>query len=386
MQLPKLPIFYTLNVLLISMKVHAGYDMSDLDALVREKNPKEFFEHYMDIRPSERKEAWKTLVSQMANFWLTEITTKNEFTHENFLLVKARSETFPLNENEAFFFKKNQFMLTYFKSCFQDKKNQNQCGEDFTLLLNSYKSLKINIDSEWAYQILKSDIRAHLKSPTKKELLRGIFTSSDALIFCEKPEVFRSFMDYRIEENSTESKTQLEQILSKSCLKKMAQSFKKEMYTGPSHKRSDYFEFFKKNALLTSDDIELYYIVHLIDNPEIGDILNLAWSFMETLGENYKKRQEILNQIKTLKLILGDSLFQNAKLDRNQTILKLTSLQFPEYFDYYAETCFKILNGEEIELVKPPKACHEFFKISQASSKYQDQYLALKKKVEGNRK
>ena len=45
------------------------YTLADLEVLVSEESHKEFFQHALDIRPSERQDAWKSMVSKMGDLY-----------------------------------------------------------------------------------------------------------------------------------------------------------------------------------------------------------------------------------------------------------------------------------------------------------------------------
>ena len=78
------------------------YNLSDLQVLANENNFKEFFDHALDIRPSERLEPWQEMVSKMAGL-LTQSTLEKENIDKNDFKNIERLLTWPhLRINDDF--------------------------------------------------------------------------------------------------------------------------------------------------------------------------------------------------------------------------------------------------------------------------------------------
>ena len=73
-------LFFTLIFCLNTPIVWASYTLADLEVLTQEGNYQEFFSHALDVRPSERQESWKGMVSKMADAYGRQILTYAEIT------------------------------------------------------------------------------------------------------------------------------------------------------------------------------------------------------------------------------------------------------------------------------------------------------------------
>ena len=61
-----------------------SYTLADLEVLTAEEGHDEFFKHALDIRPSERQEAWKTMVSKMGDLYSRKVLQKVELNKTDF--------------------------------------------------------------------------------------------------------------------------------------------------------------------------------------------------------------------------------------------------------------------------------------------------------------
>jgi hypothetical protein len=122
--------------------------------------------------------------------------------------------------------------------------------------------------------------------------------------------------------------------------------------------------------LLTKEEEDLFAILYLLDGPVVGDKMNIAWKKVENLSSQYKKRQQILTEIKKL-AIIPDRIFIDPNLSRNKAIINLFAKNFPEYLNYYGESCVKFLenNSEEISNIASSVQCHEFLKTARSIKK-----------------
>lgn len=362
-----------------NLALAAPYTLADLEFLTVEKNVDEFFLHYLDIRPAERKERWKELVQTMSIEWINRLMREKNLERANLKEINRRSELYPFRNDEHFLFKKNQYLQQYFDDCFQ--KREKYCLEDLRFSLN------LNIkDSEWAYQFLKK----HQKFLGQEELFKLftiIYKSSDAMVFCQKADLSQWAIKKISEDKAKNQKSneRIENYVGKSCALKMYEATKDQLFEAKRMNRLDLYEYFKSHNFIQKDDEELFFITFTLDSPEIGDTLNRAWNFIQTLAENYPKRMALMERIKKLKTLPGETVFQGPTYDRHKAIIKLFKANFPEYLDFYAESCLKTLNGGS-EGLPVVKSCHEFLQLNDIDAKWREQYRGLKKSVEGTKK
>jgi hypothetical protein len=107
-----------------------------------------------------------------------------------------------------------------------------------------------------------------------------------------------------------------------------------------------------------------------MDGPVVGEKMNLAWKKIEKLGELYNKRQQILSQVKSLPQ-MPDKIFKDPNLPRHKAIINLFAKNFPEYLNYYGESCLNYLeNKSETPLnISSSFPCHEFLKTARELKK-----------------
>ncbi len=376
------PLFLTCTLLVspICKRTDAqlkSYTLTDLLALESEKNTEEFFLHYRDLRPSERQKQWREITLNMGNIWLTKLVDGKKYDRGTFQVLEERSDLFPFKDDELFQFNKRKYLTGYFDNCYL--RNSPLCSEDLA------KSLKsTTLESEWSFNFLIKHLR-NLKIGEIQILNKNIINSSDAIIFCQKKEFLNPILQQYIEEklNVHIDGQNSKLSLSKSCQLKLKPFFTDFMLTGPRQKRLDAFMFLEENKLISSNERELFYVSYVLENAEIGETLNLAWNFIQSLSENYNKRKEILNEISKQSKLPGQTIFRTPNYEKHTAIISLMNKSFPEYIDLYADTCLKSLKGELL----PPKvsSCHEFFSYKNLDTKWKNSYLELKRKIEGSK-
>ena len=357
------------------------YTMTDLVVLESEKNTDEFFKHYLDIRPSERQKQWREITQNIGVIWIERLISDKKFDRETFNLVEERSKTYPFLDDELFQFTKRKYLTPYFKKCFdQLNPTEKKCTDDLDRTL-----LTTLLESEWSYGILTAHLNKLTPAQVKK-LNTVILQSPDALIFCGKKDYFQVLLRQYIEDKLSENlvlKNQNLSLISRACRLKIKNYQSEALNNSPSYKRLDSFLFLEELGNITEKERELFYISYILDNAEIGDTLNLAWNFVQSLSENYKKRENLLKEIKSLPTLPGLGVFKNPNYERNAAIIELFNKNFPEYIDTYATNCLKLLNGDKLD--NKVSACHEFFSYRKLDQKWKNGYLKLKSSVEGTK-
>src|SRR4051812_17867293 len=103
------------------------YTLTDLEVLVGEENTKEFFEHALDVRPSERQEAWKTMVSKMGDVYSRKILDKSEIESKDFRDTENLYNMSALKLDDVFKRRRSEIGLRYLKNCL---KSETPCWND----------------------------------------------------------------------------------------------------------------------------------------------------------------------------------------------------------------------------------------------------------------
>lgn len=353
------------------------YTMADLLALENEKNTTEFFLHYRDIRPSERKTQWQEITINMGTIWIEELIAKRQLTQSTFSSIEERGQSFPFASNELFQFAKRRYLTIYFDECF--KKSANNCTEDLSKSLSSTQ-----LESEWSYNLINKHL-SQLSTAQLQVLNGNILKSSDALIFCNKKDFIPALIRQSIEEKAKENPVSqnLSSNLSSACKLKLKPHLTNYLISGPRDKKLDTYLLLEEIKSITNEDRELFYISYVLDNAEVGETLNLAWNFIQSLGENYSKRQEILKQLQKRDKLPGGIILKDPNQEKHLAILNLFNKNFPEYIDLYATSCLGLLKGENTRT--QVSHCHEFFGYTDLSAKWKESYYKLKKQIEGSK-
>jgi hypothetical protein len=102
----------------------------------------------------------------------------------------------------------------------------------------------------------------------------------------------------------------------------------------------------------------------LLDGPVVGELFNNAWKIMEEMGQDYKRRKEVLSLLKKSP-ILPDELFRSYRPKKKKILVNFIADYFPEYIEYYAKTCLDYLEGKKsFSKGNPTAGCHDLFKLS----------------------
>lgn len=355
------------------------YTLLDLEVLESEKNTEEFFKHYREIRPSERQKRWREITQNMGILWIQNSIKEKKFSREHFQLLEERTKGSPFAEDEHFQHYKRQYLTHYFDSCFENKHAH--CHEHLEKAL-----MNTILESEWSYQFVTKHLNL-LKTNELKILIKSVLQSSDGEIYCGKLSFFTPLLNLYIEEKVHQDELQkniTKELITSNCRKKLKEQIQSHLFEIPRYKRLDAFLFLDELKLLSPETKEIFYVIYTLDIAEIGDTLNLAWNFVQSLGENYQKRKKILEKLLKLKTLPGETIFKTPDYDRHQAIIKLFKKNFPEYLDHYASSCLKFLNGGNSE--QKVLNCHEFFTTNEIEQKWKDSYLKLKNSIERNSK
>ena len=133
---------------------------------------------------------------------------------------------------------------------------------------------------------------------------------------------------------------------------------------------------------LREEDKDFYYVLFILNGPRVGKTFNLAWNRMKELGENFSRRQKVLQRL--LKLDpLPDAVVGTSGSDKRKTLLEFFSHHFPEYFNHYSKVCLNYLEGKgSFPQGNPTVRCRDFFRYTDSlvSDKLYLRYSALKKK------
>jgi hypothetical protein len=351
------------------------YDLKDLAVLERERNFEEFLLHVNDIRPSERQKLWRDMYQSMAMEMIDYKLKTKDFSMKAFKQIESVGRSSAMSNDEFFQLKRSLYAKKFFTECY------NQASERKSPLnTQGFKTCDTELNSFWYFSKKDADIGLELVRLIEKypstlntwPFYQRAINDSASAIYCERPDIQRAIISKLTKESFDPNfngnyLTLTNRIVPERCFSKLIPSL------GLALKSSTTNGLDKELALnlleatknLTKDEEDLYAIFYLMDGPVVGEKMNLAWKKIEKLGELYIKRQQILTQIKSLPQ-MPDKIFKDPNLPRHKAIINLFAKNFPEYLNYYGESCLNYLeNKSETPLnISSSFPCHEFLKTA----------------------
>jgi len=365
------------------------YNLADLEALEKEKNFNEFFNHAMDIRPSERQKIWKKMYQNMAIQYIDEKLKNKDFSKEFFKQIENFNKMSFLLNDEVFQFKRNQFNLNYFKTCYQSTTSKTVCDMELeNFWENSNRDPDIALDLvEWL-----KDKNSQIDS---WKFVDVIIKDQIAPIYCKKNIIVNSIIkkisDQSFNQNFDGNYGKIAQnLVPENCLKELSPVFKTILSSNESNglEKEMAFSVLDYRQELDSAQKDFYLSLYLFSGPVVGEKMNLAWKLVEVLGENAERRNQVIRKIKELDKI-PDKLFYDPMNSRNKAIIAHFSKNFPEALNLYADECLTLLKGNNDPKVSSYLNCNQFFQSAiKLKTEKQDiwindsistQYSALKK-------
>lgn len=372
-------LFFTL--LKASTGPQVTYDLKDLEVLEKEKNFEEFLLHVNDIRPSERDRHWKEMLQGMAMGLIDYKIKTRDYSLSTYRQIEQIGRSSALGNDEFFQLKRSLYAKKYFGECLkkaalvEDTRKKEQDNEQCVSELHSFWYFsKKNAD-------LGLELAAILEESGNGQKLWSFYAPAVkdkiAELYCQKPLVQKAVMSKLYEESfdgefAGNFKNLIDKYLSPQCFKEMIAPLRESLSSTKSTglDKEMALNILEAKNLLNEEELDLYAIVYLLDGPVVGDKMNIAWKKLEALGENFPKRQKLLAKIEKLPLI-PDKIFKDPGMPRNKAIINLFAKHFPEYLNYYGQTCVKFLNhsGDSTLNVTSSFQCTEFLKAAGALKK-----------------
>lgn len=376
-----------------------AYSLKDLEALEKEKNYDEFLRHAMDIRPSERLKLWKDMYQSMSMEMIDTMIRERDYTFENFKRVEDLGRSSLLYNDEIYQLKRSVFAKNFFAECYKHSSDPMLSSTKYT-----FKTCDKELLGFWNNSKRDPDIGLEIAGliekypstlPTWPFFERAISDKKVAPIYCDRPLVQKAIIKKLIEESFSPNftgdyKKLTERIVPETCFAKLAPTFK-EMTSSPltnGLEKEMAMNILESKGKLSDSDKDLLAIIYLLDGPVVGDKMNVSWATVEKLGENFGKRRDLLEKMKSLPT-MPDKIFRDPELPRHKAIINLFAKQFPEYLNYYAGKCVDMMDTKkEIPSnIASGFHCNQFLKTAQEtkegpqwiSDSVQTRYSALKK-------
>jgi hypothetical protein len=360
------------------------YSLVDLEALEKENSYAEFFQHALDIRPSERSEYWQTMVKNMAEGMLNTMLKKNRMTPEEFKMVESLSDWPVLKTDEFFKLKRQEVAIKWFSQCFsEDSAPESKCWAQFVEFWETEKQER-DLTSK-LLKLLTPYIQSTTPDVLKPEhqarrivnrffIIKPMVNSNLAELQCKKPE-FQEILWEQLKKNWAFSlgqkslATLLKNLASLECWKNFApQAIQTWMKGDDSQELALNFELLK---LLKKESETIRYLHsthYLLTSPSKGDHFNIAWNRIQELGKKPLKREEIRGILEGWKSYPGET-FKTSEQSKKNVIIRHFAKNFPEYLDLYSHTCIDFFSGKKsFPSGNPATNCRDFFELA-ASNK-----------------
>lgn len=328
------------------------YTLGDLEILEKEKNYTEFFAHARDVRPAKRTEYWKEMFANMAEGYAKSLLKKRPIERQSFLQAEKLASDWPhLAENEFFQKDRGSIAYNYFSDCLTQSTlgpSRDECTSD----LQSYTT-SFNSDFDQAkkfYQLIKDhDLKKRIDPwPYFSKALKTEISSFYCKEDLAKEVIFDKFADLSSDSSDrSELKRQLEKTISPACWAQIKTDLKQALSSSNRDQRQMAFDVLSAKASVSKSEKELYLTMYLLDIPVASETFDEAWNLVKQLGQNHQKRDKILNELKKLDPLPG-GIFSSADIPKRDIILDYLASQFPEYLDFYAQTCLDYLKGKKV--------------------------------------
>lgn len=363
--------FHILLFMCIASKANAqSYSMADLEVLQERKNYIEFFLHAKDIRPSNRGKPWKAMVQQMSEGYMRDMLERPFISKKDLDEVNKLSSWTTINENIGFLVLRNKFGVKYFKTCFENELNKQDC---YKLALEFIKKTpdQSQMSTDIGHIIYLNKLKLETKDVIGMNLwpfFEQMAKTSISEFYCDKAyfrdEVVNQIYANVEELNKKKLKEKIETTAHKDCWKVLKGYFKQILYSSIHHQRINSYFILSAMSEIESYDNTRFLITHLLNYPSPGEIFDKAWKELANIGNDYQIREKLIADFKSMDSLPG-KLFKFSSDKRSLVILKSFLINFPEYIDLYSQTCLKYFEGtENFPNGKPTLECEDWFKTA----------------------
>lgn len=356
------------------------YTLKDLSVLEREKNFEEFLSHVNDIRPSERLKLWKDMYQSMAIEMVDYKLKTKDFSMKTFKHIESIGRSSAMNDDEFFQLKRSLYAKKFFSECYKQATEKKS-----TEKTEGLKTCDSELSSFWYFSKKDPDIGLDLAKivelyPSSVKTWPFYQTAVNDKInslYCEKPDIQRAIIGKLTEESFDRDfdgnyNNLIKRFIPDKCFAKVVSPLRLALQSSITSglDKELAMNILSARGLLTKEEEDLYAVLYLLDGPVVGDKMNLAWKKVEDLSSQFQKRQKILAEIKKLPLI-PDKIFTDASMPRNKAIINLFAKNFPEYLNYYGESCVNYLENknETSGNIASSVQCNEFLKTARAVKK-----------------
>ena len=321
------------------------YNLSDLQVLAKENNFKEFFDHALDIRPSERLDAWKEMVSKMADLMTQSTIEKENIGKSEFRYIEQLFSWPHLKTDDVFKQRRQEIGLKYLKSCFKTKL---ECWKDLRSFWEADKN-----DADLAIKLAELILPIEPKKIPLWSLVGPALKSPLSEFYCQKEFVQDSIfgkleIDYIRLDKKGDFLKKIDEALHPDCLIALNKR-SLELFYSPkkTEDRELSFQILEAQGKADSELRDLFYSIYLLEKPSKGDLFNFSWNRLMELSKNEERRSRVLVKLKKLDP-LPDEVFASSDISKKKAIMNHFKLHFPEYLTFYVDQCLSFYEGSQV--------------------------------------
>lgn len=334
------------------------YTLQDLEALVQEEGHEEFFKHALDVRPSERLEGWKAMVSKMADVYSRKLVQKADIDRKDYLKTEELFGWATLKTDDIFRMRRQEIGMRYIRSCL---KKEPVCWEDVKNFWEKDKA-----DPEIAFKLAELT-SSYENSPLPSwNFLEVSLKSPLSEFYCKKEFVMTTLwgkieIDYVKLGPDGDLMKKIDLTIHPDCVPVLVNEARKRLYRPQKvQDRELAFQVLKSQSKADQFTTDFFYSVYLLDNPAQGELFNYSWNRVRELGGTVTRREAVLKKLRELDP-LPDAIMGTLDQTKKRVVLKHFKTYFPEYIDYYTDQCVNYYEGKgTFPSGNPTVNCQEF--------------------------
>lgn len=353
----------------------APYSMQDLQALEAAGAHKEFLDHALDIRPSQRDKNWEEMLYRMAEKFLEQLDSQTQIDQDNFKQLSKVSAWPALMTHLSYQPKRDRIALKYFRQCANREDDFSSCHQQALDYFNAFqknKDLGIQLAQLFHPLLQKAKERAQCSKQCQEidlwSFAAPMANSPIGEFYCGKSPLFDILNSKHLQDNINSQELALHQ----DCLKTFKSELIAQLSRSGLHRRSSAFKVLSKLDALTPKQTHRHHFLQLMSGSVSADReWEKAFDALIYLGEHSEVREEIMLEFKQMPLLMQDKFFSSINDKRGQVVLKHLHKNFPEFVSLYQNTCFDWLEGKHtFTQGNPTPHCHEYFKALEKISSH----------------
>lgn len=346
------------------------YTSADLEILVSEENHGEYFQHALEIKPSQRDEKWKLNTSRMADLKAKQILHQTKIEEADLNQIEALYEWPVLQSDDVFNLRRGQIGQKFFTECLEKnpgcderlikfwRKNPSlpELGFSFAELARNH-SLPENLIWEFLAPGLRSPISEfHCKESFVIEEVWGQLRKIHLSLGPKGN--FTQKIDSTLHPNCLPSLNSL----AVTRLKNPAGELDRELA----------FSILAAQGKASKKVQDLFYTLYILENPSRGENFNLSWNRLTELGKSPDRREQVLREIQDMNF-LPDGIAKSLDEQKKRVVLKHLKLNFPEYLDHYLKSCLHFYGGKgPFPQGNPTQNCKDLMRSDLASDLFEN--------------